>query len=136
MFQIIFFNRIFQKIRSKIEIEFAAKKTKLHLELGSFSNKKNFKFLFDWLLTKVHSIGMNEQELSFMTNFLLNREDQPENSLVDMNEIFGKMMTLLKKLEDYEMSNLERIQFHSLNLHVICQRGKILFILIPLLFIF
>lgn len=87
-------------------------------------------------MTKVHSIGMNEQELSFMTNFLLNRDEQSENSLVDMNEIFGKIMTLLKKLEDYEMSNLERIQFHSLNLHLICQRGKLWFIVIFFILLF
>eukprot|EP00794_Sanderia_malayensis_P018131 gene18131-19941_t len=103
--------------------------TPIHLELASMVNKDLMRLIVDMIFPLVDSIGLNEQELAFLTVALAGphktdgdlRQWPPEIAVM-ADILFWTIVKFGRHSEDYPSSRLSRIHFHSLTYHIIAVR--------------
>jgi len=98
-------------------------KPKVHLELASFTEEALLHVIRDTILPHVHSLGMNEQELPTLLNFLT------KGSVEKKSEAYPRVATLLDQMRQlYQLTQgltngqLSRIHAHTLALQAIITR--------------
>uniref|UniRef100_UPI00398EDD8A ADP-dependent glucokinase isoform X2 n=1 Tax=Pristiophorus japonicus TaxID=55135 RepID=UPI00398EDD8A len=96
----------------------------VHLELASMTDKTYMNTILDQVLTIVNSIGLNEQELLFISQAGAGPHCSHEywNGAPDIGRVSDIIFWLLKeygRTDSHKDSDLTRVHFHTLSYHII-----------------
>lgn len=97
----------------------------VHLELASMVNKKFVKEIADNIVSKVSSLGLNEQELTFLSHAAIGPHSEYFDTIQGQPEIHKISDIILWVLRTYGHSKenpsykLTRVHFHCLTYHII-----------------
>lgn len=100
------------------------KKVYRHLELASMADEKFARLLAFKVFSKVHSLGLNEQELSFFYSSITGDESLKillTSKIPAIGATTTALGTLLRHFSGPDRT-LERIHYHSLGYHVIAMK--------------
>ncbi|XP_072051210.1 ADP-dependent glucokinase-like [Amphiura filiformis] len=99
----------------------------VHLELASMADDATVRQLATQVFPVVHSIGLNEQELTYISK--TNNGPHPDLEAVNgyaeigaIADILYWMLTSLREGQRSRTPNLSRVHFHSLTFHIIATR--------------
>lgn len=103
-----------------------------HFEFAAVSDFWLFDKIVQQVLPWVSSIGLNEQELHILTQFLVTENKELSTSsnasLVETIEKIHKLIEISDRTRGEQSSNalgnLDRIHFHTLKFHVMCHRTQ------------
>ncbi|XP_062590693.1 ADP-dependent glucokinase-like [Saccostrea cucullata] len=101
------------------------KTTPVHLELASMANQKFVKAIADQIVSKVSSLGLNEQEITFLSHaakgphrdYFENIQGQPE--IHKISDIISWVLKTHGYSKDFPSRKLTRVHFHCLTYHII-----------------
>lgn len=99
-------------------------KPKVHLELASFTEKALLESIRDYILPHVHSMGMNEQELPTILNYLNKGEvNLRSEAYPRVATTLDQMRQLYQLLHRHTQGKLSRIHSHTLAFQAIMIKG-------------
>ncbi|XP_038076901.1 ADP-dependent glucokinase-like [Patiria miniata] len=104
------------------ELKKLPKSLPLHLELASMANEGLVQFIVAQVLSSVHSLGLNEQELGLVSR--ANNGPHPditaeESGYIEIGAVADILYWILTSLVKGQSSLLTRVHFHSLTFHVV-----------------
>jgi len=102
--------------------ELRVQNKKVHAELGDFHNNKFYK-AFQSILSKIDSIGFNEQELGKLLSYFRKTKFRGYPAKAGVSDYLPDLISLIHYLKEHSYST-NRLHLHTISSQVICSTGE------------